>query len=245
MLAKPLFCIAHRGGSQQYSENTLAAFEESLQLGVDAVELDVWNLGNELLITHDRRLGKTLPGEGRLIEQHPQHLKELILACGNRLATLPEVLQLLGEQVLINIELKGPHCAQPVAELLESHSRDGGLGFEHYVVSSFDHRQLFAFKQLLPQVKRGALIQGIPLDYAACASALDAYSLHPNIDFIDAELVADAHRRGLQVWVYTVNEEDDMHSMAELGVDGIFTDYPGRLLQLNGQAEYPETISGG
>ncbi|WP_439133504.1 glycerophosphodiester phosphodiesterase [Pseudomaricurvus sp.] len=234
-LAKPLLCIAHRGGSQQFSENTLAAFEESLNIGVDAIELDVWNLGGELLIAHDRRLGKTLPGGGRLIDQQPHQLKELILACGNRIASLTEALQLIGDRATLNIELKSPDCAELVAATLESFVRDSGLGFDQYVVSSFDHPQLYRFKQRLPQVKRGILVEGIPLHYAAGFDELDAYTFHPSINFINAELVNDAHRRGYKVWVYTVNEEDDMQLMSELGVDGIFTDYPKRLMTLNAQ----------
>lgn len=233
LLAKPLLCIAHRGGSQQFSENTLAAFEESLNSGVDAIELDVWNVGNELLITHDRRLGKTLPGQGRLIDQQPQQLKELILACGNRVATLHEALKLIGDKVALNIELKSPDCAGLVADTLESVVRETGIGLDHYVVSSFDHRQLLQFKQRLPDVKRGILIEGIPLGYAAGFEELEAYSFHPSLNFINAELVKDAQDRGLKVWVYTVNEEDDMQLMSELGVDGVFTDYPQRLMDLN------------
>ncbi|GAB3093983.1 glycerophosphodiester phosphodiesterase [Aestuariicella hydrocarbonica] len=231
--SSPLLCIAHRGGSQLFSENTLAAFTESLALGVDAIELDIWNIGGELLVTHDRRLGKTLPGQGRLIDHHPQQLKELILECGNRLTTLPEVLELVGNQVMLNIELKGPNCVDGVASALESYARDHQAGFDHYVISSFDHRQLYDFKQCLPQVKRGVLVEGVPLDYAACADALEAYSFHPSINFINQELVNDAKVRGLQVWVYTVNEEEDMQWMVELGVDGVFTDFPRRLLAFN------------
>ncbi len=232
-MTNPLFCIAHRGGSQLHTENTLEAFRESLTLGVDAIELDVWEVGNELLITHDRRLGHTLPGQGRLADHHPEHLRSLRLACGSRLTTLQEVLELLKDEVLLNIELKGPHCANAVASLLESFVGDHNLGFDHYVVSSFDHRQLYRFKQLLPQVKRGILEAGLPLHYAATAAELEGYSLHSNIDFINQQLVDDAHKRGLKVWSYTVNELDDFACMQSLGVDGVFTDYPERLIEFN------------
>lgn len=233
VLAQPLLCIAHRGGSQQFSENTLAAFEESLQRGVDAIELDVWHLDGELLITHDRRLGKSLPGHGLLSDHSPQQLRELLLPCGNHLATLPDVLELVGDKVMLNIELKGPDCAAPVADVLEDFVRKRGLSFDSYVVSSFDHPQLLAFKQRLPQVKRGVLVEGIPLHYAGGFDELEAYSFHPSINFINAELVRDAQARGFKVWVYTVNEVEDMQWMAALGVDGVFTDYPQRLQALN------------
>ncbi|MGH1372628.1 MAG: glycerophosphodiester phosphodiesterase [Cellvibrionaceae bacterium] len=232
-MPNPLFCIAHRGGSRNHTENTLEAFQESLALGVDAIELDVWQVGDSLLITHDRRLGKTLPGQGRLADHNPEHLKSLQLACGASLTTLQEVLQLLGDKVLLNIELKGPHCAATVARALESFSSDHGLGTDHYLVSSFDHQQLYQFKQRLPDVKRGVLEAGVPLNYGATADALEAYSIHPNVDFINQAMVDDAHRRGFKVWSYTVNEPDDLQQMQSMGVDGVFTDYPRRVMALN------------
>ncbi len=232
-LPYPLYCVAHRGGSQIHTENTLAAFRESLALGVDAIELDVFNVGGELLVTHDRRLGNTLPGSGRLLDQRPDVLRSLVLADGSSIATLEEVLELVNDRVLLNIELKGPDCAAPVAHLLEAYSRERQLSLEQYLVSSFDHRQLLQFRQLLPGVKRGVLLEGIPLDLAACSDALGAWSLHPSLNFVNAELVTAAKRQGLQVWVYTVNEADDWQLMCELGVDGVFTDFPGRLLEWN------------
>lgn len=232
-LSWPLLCIAHRGGSQTFTENTFEAFEQALQLGVDAIELDVWLVGDELLITHDRRLGKTLPGQGLLLQQDPQQLRQLTLACGGHVTTLPEVLALVGNKALLNIELKGPHCAEAVMDALVSYSQDHNTGLDHYVISSFDHRQLWQCQQRFPQVRRGLLVEGIPLNYAAAASELQAFSLNPSLNFVDAELVNDAKKRGLDVWVYTVNEEEDMHQMAELGVDGVFTDYPARLQALN------------
>lgn len=237
-LPYPLYCIAHRGGSQRHTENTLGAFKESMELGVDAIELDVWNVGGQLFVTHDRRLGNTLPGYGRLVEQHPEALKELTLACGNKLASLAEVLSLLADRVMLNIELKGPGTALPVAQLLQQHIHDHHLSAEQYLISSFDHQQLYQFKQRLPDIKRGVLISGIPLDFAASAEALQAYSFHPSLDFVNNELVADAKKRGLKVWVYTVNEEDDLRLMCDLGVEGVFTDYPAKLIQLNRRA-YP------
>lgn len=236
-LPYPLYCIAHRGGSGQYTENTLAAIDSCLELDVDAIEIDTWMIGGELLITHDRRLGRTLPGQGRLIDHHPEYLRALEMSCGSRLASLQDILKLVGDRVVLNIELKGPGCSQSVAELLQQFAHDHQQSLDQYVVSSFDHHQLYHFKQLLPEVKRGALIEGIPLDYAACCEELKAYSFHPNINFVNQALIDDARKRGLKTWVYTVNETDDWQHMCELGVDGVFTDVPQQLLQMNSKTE--------
>lgn len=232
-LSQSLYCIAHRGGSSRHTENTLAALNESLLLGVDAVEVDVWKVGSELLVTHDRRLGKTLYGQGLLINQCPEVLRNTPLPCGNKIATLQEVLNLVGNRAEINIELKGPGCAEAVAQCLTAFCCDHQLSYAPYIVSSFDHPQLYEFKQLLPQIRRGVLMESIQLDYARCCEPLGAFSFHPNINFINQALIDDAHKRGLQVWAYTVNELDDLCLMSEMGVDGVFTDEPARLLALN------------
>lgn len=232
-LQQPLFCIAHRGGKSQFTENTLENLSHCLTLGVDAIEIDVWHVGGELLVTHDRKLGVSLPGEGRLLDYSPTQLLELELECGSKLAHLNDVLELVGDKALLNIEIKGPECALPLVAQLTSHCSDNDLSFEQFVVSSFDHPQLNCLQQHLPEVKRGVLIAGIPMSYAACCDELGAYSFHPNINCMDQALVDDAKRRGLKVWVYTVNETDDMELLSKMGVDGVFTDYPATLIALN------------
>jgi glycerophosphoryl diester phosphodiesterase len=244
-LSHPLYCIAHRGGRRKgshSSENTLKAFAESIALGVDAIEVDVWQVGGQLLVTHDRRLGKTLPGKGRLMDYTPHYLRNLEMECGSKIPTLQEVLESIGEQVSLNIELKGPGCAQLVAKTLQQYVQDSSGTYEQYLFSSFDHHQLFQLKQILPQVRRGVLIEGIPLTYARCCEPLEAYSFHPNVDFINQALVDDAKQRGLKVWVYTVNDIDDFCHLSAMGVDGVFTDYPERLLKLNKDLRWQQAI---
>ncbi len=229
----PLFCIAHRGGLGYAPENTLPAFTNALSIGADAIEIDVWKLGEELLVTHDRRLGRHIPGIGLLLNYSARELRKIPLGEGIRVPILREVLQLLNGRIELNIELKGGDCATAVAAELESFVRDTNGSFDSYLVSSFDHHQLYRFKQLLPAVRRGVLVAHNPLDHAQCCEALDAYSLHPNLSSLQQTMIDDAHRRGLKVFVYTVNEEDDWKMMVEMRVDGVFTDYPERLLAMN------------
>jgi glycerophosphoryl diester phosphodiesterase len=99
---------------------------------------------------------------------------------------------------------------------------------EKILVSSFHLPELYEFRQLLPEVSVGALLCGVPLDWAGVAVELGASTLNLSDEFVDERLVADAHARGLKVWVYTVNHPDEMARMRALGVDGIFTDYPDR-----------------
>lgn len=228
-----LTCIAHRGGplmnDQPLPENSLAAIERALEAGVDAVEIDIYQIEGELLVTHDRRLGRVISGEGIITQLPLAYLREQKLANGEPLPTLRDVLALVKDRALLNIEIKSANCVPVLKQQLVGFVSDLQLSLEHYIVSSFDHQQLFQCLQAMPDVKRAALIEGIPLDYAQCCEPLKAYAFNTHLSFITSELIGDARQRGLKNWVYTVNHDDDWRWLRALGVDGVFTDVPDRL----------------
>ncbi len=232
-----LTCIAHRGGplmnNQPLPENSLAAIARALDAGVDAVEIDIYQIEGELLVTHDRRLGRVVSGQGIITDLPLAYLREQKLENGEPLPTLRDILGLVGDRALLNIEIKGANCVPALKQQLEAFVVDHQLGFEHYIVSSFDHQQLYQSLQTMPQVRRAALIEGIPLDYAQCCEPLKAYAFNTHLSFITPELISDARRRCLKNWVYTVNHEEDWRWLAGLGVDGVFTDKPDLLQAFN------------
>lgn len=232
-----LKCIAHRGGplihNEPLPENSLAAIERALAVGVDGIEIDIYQIEGELVVTHDRRLGKVASGAGVITEQSLAYLRCQTLANGEPLPTLNDVLLAVGNRALLNIEIKGSDCVAILKRQLESFVHDHQSCFDQYLISSFDHHQLYQALQVMPQVKRAVLIEGIPLDYAQCCEPLKAFSFNTHLSFITPALIDDARRRGLQNWVYTVNHEDDWRWLASLGVDAVFTDRPDALLRFN------------
>jgi glycerophosphoryl diester phosphodiesterase len=228
-----LTCIAHRGGplmnNQPLPENSLAAIARALDAGVDAVEIDIYQIEGELLVTHDRRLGRVVSGQGIITDLPLAYLREQTLVNGEPLPTLRDVLALVKDRALLNIEIKGANCVPTLKQQLADFVSEHQLGSEHYIVSSFDHQQLYQSLQIMPHIKRAALIEGIPLDYAQCCEPLQAYAFNTHLSFITPELLDDARKRGLKNWVYTVNSEDDWAWLEGLGVDGVFTDKPDAL----------------
>jgi glycerophosphoryl diester phosphodiesterase len=95
-----------------------------------------------------------------------------------------------------------------------------------FLISSFNHHELREFKSLMPAIDVAALMDAIPLDYSAFAQALQAAAVCPGHEFIDKAYVEDAHQRGLQVYVWTINDAEEAERMCMLGVDGIFTNFP-------------------
>ena len=230
-----MFCFAHRGYPKRATENTLQAITHALEFDIDGVEIDVWNVGGELIVKHDRRLGRLLAGQELLTEIAPAALRSMLLPGGEQVPTLREVLELVGNNVQLNIELKGPNCAALAAREIEAYVQDHGATYEQYILSSFDHRQVYECLKLIPHVRRGVLIDGVPLDLAACAEPLQAYSLHLSLDFVCAEIIEDGHKRGLKAYVFTVNNPHDLHLVAAMGADGVFTDEPQLIMDYNAE----------
>jgi len=238
MMQKPsLLCIGHRGAMGHAPENTLSSIRKALELGVNSVEVDVYYIDGHLLVFHDDRLERTSDAAGYLEEQSFEYLRTLDAGDGQRIPTLEEVCEEVDSKACLNIELKGAATAAPVVELISRYV-EKGWHKDSFLVSSFNHRELLAVKRLDEDIKLGALIRALPVDDAKFAQDLGAFSVNPALDFIDQRFVDDAHDRGLKVYVYTVNHPEDINKMYRLGVDGVFSSFPERVLENYSQGEH-------
>jgi len=224
------YLFAHRGAKGHEPENTFAAFAKALDLGAEWIEADVYLVENELVVIHDDRLERTTNGTGYVTESSLEYLRSLDAGKGQRIPFLTEVLDLIEGKAGINIELKGPGTAARVASLIEQILTRTSWCRDQLIVSSFDHPELLAFAQMMPEIRVGALTGGIPLGYAEFAEQLNAWSIHASMEFLNRDFVKDAHRRDKKMFVYTVNHPDDYARLRQLGVDGVFSDFPDRFL---------------
>ncbi len=219
--------IAHRGASGEFPENTLLAIEQAITQHANAIEIDVFAVENQLIVIHDHHLQRTTNGIGSIYDYTLAELRRLDAGLGQRIPLLQEVLDTLPSDIWLNIELKGENTAEPLLQLLNKREALG-YNLNNLLISSFNHHLLAWLKKHKPQLRLGALIYGLPLDYATVAEQLQAYSLNCDAGFINQTLVDDAHARGLKVYVYTVDQPDDIDRLKSYGVDGIFTNYPAR-----------------
>jgi glycerophosphoryl diester phosphodiesterase len=231
-------CIGHRGAMGYAPENTLASFQLALEMGAHCIELDVYAVDGELVVFHDDTLERTTNGTGTVMGQTFTALRQLDAGSGERIPTLDEVIRLVDKQAGINIELKGPNTADPVMETI-TRMRSAGWSDELILVSSFDHAQLARARELDPGVRLGALYFESPAKGLVDVRAMGAYALHPGAWFVDESLVAEAQAAGLKVYVYTVNEPAEIERMRQLGVDGVFTNYPDRVLKTQDNRDIP------
>ncbi|QSX29486.1 glycerophosphodiester phosphodiesterase [Shewanella cyperi] len=222
-----MLIFAHRGASGYAPENTLAAMEKALELGVEAIELDIHAVEGELMVFHDRRLEGKSDGKGFIRHKTLAELSKVRVR-GEAVPSLWQVLELIRGRCLVNIELKGQGTVAPLVPLYHRAIAELGFTPEQLLLSSFNHPYLAQLRQQLPKARLAPLLGSLPLDLAAVAGSLGAYSIHLDVDFISRAMVDDAHRRGVKVYVYTVDDAEEIQALRQLGVDGIFANYPDR-----------------
>lgn len=221
-----MFIFAHRGVSGHFPENTLKAIQAALDCGADGIEIDVYALGEELVVIHDRELCRTTNGTGVLEDYSLPELLKLDAGLGEKIPTLWQVLELVQNRCVLNIELKGHDTTEPLLKLLHKARSELHTDWSKLLVSSFHHPLLQHIKTLAPELAIGALTASIPLNYCEFATELGAMSVNCDRAFINEAMVQDAKKRGLKVFVYTVNNQREARRLQQLGVDGIFCNFP-------------------
>ena len=236
-----MLIIAHRGASGEFPENTLLAFEQAIKQQADAIELDAfYHHSGKFILRHDIYLDRTTNGSGRVDQYSLQQLQALDAGQQQVVPTLAEALQLINGRCMVNIELKDtahlPEQLNTIAQTLTAQLQlaiaNGNFSLEQFVISAFNHHLLVAVKSCLPDIKTAALIACCPIDYAKFTEKLQVHSINPKVECLNQALVDDAHQRGLMVNVYTVDNPQDIAFCQQLGVDGIFTNYPKKSRQI-------------
>jgi glycerophosphoryl diester phosphodiesterase len=221
-------CIGHRGASGYEPENTLISFEKAINMGCPWIELDVYSVAGELLVIHDDSVERTTNGKGDVMDSSLTYLRGLDAGKNQQIPTLSEVVELVDKRCRINIELKGPDTAEPVSAYLNTLCSKGWEE-DLFLLSSFSHRELAKADS---RFRRGALFHKRVPDYFQRTDELKAYSINLSIRLAEQRLVDLAHSHGLKVFVYTVNKPGDIKRMVDMGVDGVFCDYPDRVFKV-------------
>jgi glycerophosphoryl diester phosphodiesterase len=218
--------FAHRGASGTYPENTKSAIQAAVDIDVDGIEVDVQSCLDDYVIIHDSWLDRTTNGHGKVNTLTREQIQLFDAGNGECVPTLAQLIEWVGDKTLLNLELKHTYSLDKLVTQIEASVSESKLSRDNLLVSSYDHHQLMWLKQQLPWVKIGALTSSIPINYAEFAQRLHAFSIHIDKNFINHEFVADAKKRDLQVYAYTVDKQEDIEQMLRYGVDGVFTNYP-------------------
>lgn len=241
---KPLN-VAHRGASGTAPENTIAAFRLALEFGADLLELDVHRTrDDELVVIHDATVDRTAMGNytGRVDSLTLEQIKTLdagvhkgLTWTGEKVPTLEEALLSTEGRGLFFVEGKVNGIEKDIVDVIQK------TRMEHNVVyQSFNSESVKNFRKLLPHVPAALLFRDPNIEddvirgatVVAEAQKADAAIVAINYKAVTPDFVRYVKARGLSVWVWTVNNPNDMVRMIEAGVDAILTNYPETLNRL-------------
>jgi len=212
--------IGHRGAPREYPENTLPAFERALELGADAIELDVHvTVDGVPVVHHDAELAPDDRAHTfrALAEMTWRDVARVELAPGIAVPSLQQVLASVGRRATVYVELKGDKSERATLAVIAASGA-------HCAVHSFDHAMIARAAQLAPAVRRGILFDSYPDDVDAAMKKASALDVWPQWQLIDTALVERVHANGGHVIAWTVNATAAAEQLVRLGVDGLCGD---------------------
>ena len=251
--------IAHKGASGVAPENTLAAIEEALNMGVDMIAIDVQNTKDEeIIVFHDATLDRTTNGTGLVHDYTLEEIRQLDAGSwfnsrfsDQKVPTLKEVLDLVDGRCKVLIEIK--HMDHPhyhdFSEKLIDVIREERNGFDWVILESYENEYLEEAHAYDDRIQTKQLMIGedsTPLLAFYVESRMhlgrsekndQMKALNPHYETMSPRRVFRMHARGFQVYTYTVNERDDMIKQLNMGVDGLITDFPDRAIKLRKEVQ--------
>ena len=217
--------IGHRGAAGHAPENTLAAIQKGIALGVDFVEIDVRRLADGVLVVlHDETVNRTTNGKGRVDRLCLRDIEKLNAGSGEHLPTLEEVLKVAAGETGLMLELKITGAAQQTVEAV----REAGFR-EPVIYASFLHDELKHVRTVDPEASLLVLFGRLPQAPVARAIKYGPTYVGLRHDKATRPLVDAFHRADLLVFVYTADAPSDIQHALSLDVDGVISNFPDRI----------------
>lgn len=232
MQTHPL-CIGHRGACGYEPENTLLSFTRAIEIGVDIIELDVrFSKDKQLVVIHDDTIDRTTNGHGAVRDFTLKELQAFDAGKGEHIPTLREVFELVQRKAIINIELKDTGTALAVSTLTREYLDEHNWHVNDFIVSSFNRMELTIFHQQLPSIPLAILFSQLPSDIIGMAQSISATYIGINKDILTTqELAQKLQHTRLTVFVWTVNDPTEISRFVSMGVNGICSDFPDRVVK--------------
>jgi glycerophosphoryl diester phosphodiesterase len=232
--------FAHQGGASDFPENTMRAFQHAVDLGYRYIETDVHATRDGVLVAfHDDTLDRVTDRTGIIGDLLWAEVRQARVGPDDDRIPLLEDLLGTWPDVRVNIDPKHDASVTPLVEVLERTT-----SFDRVCIGAFSDRRLARVRRLTGgrvctsmgpgEVARlRAASFGAPTGrFAAACACAQVPTVAARRPLVDRRFVSAAHRRGLQVHVWTINDESEMERLLDLEVDGIMTDSPTVLKQV-------------
>jgi glycerophosphoryl diester phosphodiesterase len=211
--------IGHRGARSVEPENTLRALREGMRCA-DTVEVDIRRTRDGVLvIMHDATLDRTTNGHGPVRTLTLEAIQQLDAGKGEKIPTFREVLDLVGGRCGLFAEIKEPGTEDLACTLILE------AGIHDVTVVSLYPAAIRRVKQYAG-IRTGLIVPEPIAGPVVSALDLGADVLIPRYSMVTPALVTEAHRGGLALVAWTVNDDDEIRRAIDLGIDGIATDNP-------------------
>ena len=246
---------AHRGASGYAPENTMEAYILAHQYGADGIELDVQlSRDGEIVVIHDEKINRTSNGRGYVRNYTLKQLKEFNYNKTRPehfradIPTLREVLEYLQDkpEMMLNIELKtGVFFYEGIEQKTIDLVHAAGMN-ERVIYSSFNHYSIRKVQQIDPEAKVGLLHEDGFIDVPQYAAKLGVNALHPKyVSLRYPDYLEDCRRLGLDINVWTVNDEQMMRDMFAAGVHAVITNDPALAIRVRDEFERTGAVTAG
>jgi len=218
--------VGHRGCRDIEPENTLLGIKKAMELGVDAVEIDVHlSKDNELVVIHDPSVDRTTNGKGLVKDMSLKELKKLDAGKGEKIPTLEEVIELIDGKIVLVIELKAEGTEKKVVEFINKNK------LKNVIVISFFHQLVKNVKELDKDIKTGVLFSANPIDPVQLAENAGAEYVFPHYKWVDKDFVDKCHKKGIKVSAWNIDTLEELKDFLKLGVQTIGSNRPDILIK--------------
>ncbi|BEP17743.1 glycerophosphodiester phosphodiesterase [Pyrofollis japonicus] len=218
---KPFAVIGHRGARGRAPENTLTALRYAISVGADIAEFDVQRTRDGVLVaSHDPVLRSREGVAINIRESLYEEVARVELPGGEHVPRIEEVISEARGKIALFLEVKEPSDTRPLIELVEEHGAD-----DYVAVISFHEEAIAELKKIKPHIP-GGLIYFKPPGLITQCKKIGCEIVLPRYPLATPKAVSFAHRLGLKVVAWTVNDEKLFYEMHKRSVDGIATDYP-------------------
>lgn len=233
-----LLAFAHRGGASSWPENTMPAFQGAVDLGYRYVETDVHATRDGVLLAfHDDRLDRVTDRTGCIADMDYEDVRKARVDGKEPIPLLAELLSTWPE-IKINIDPKRDNAAAPLIRVLKDMN-----AVDRVCVTAFSGKRTAAIREALGprlctgmgplstvRLRFGSWMGPVGFAFGGFAEGAAQIPIERyGVTLADRLLVDKAHEQGLQVHVWTIDDEAEMRRLIDLGVDGLMTDMPALL----------------
>jgi glycerophosphoryl diester phosphodiesterase len=226
--------MAHRGDPSYALENSFESIRRALSLSVDMIEIDIRrSRDNGLYVMHDKLTGRTAEENVNIERATSDKVATVKLKNHEPIPRLNDILELVAGKCGLNLEIKSSGAGALTAQHLLSSGYRGKV-----LVSSFQEEEVVAARLAMPRLPVSVIFDVFTIHNVPSYAMRGYRMICLRRKTVNEDLIAACHQKGVQVYVWTVDEEEEMRKFIAWGVDGIYSNRPAVLKEVVRSAEF-------